>query len=138
MNDKTFEIGRLYYGFGYGSYSGSSQACVETVRYKGIVTLACTSSSCDTPYHFYAFEQVSFGGSYGGFDIPSLKQVQETVLTRDELVEYLRNDKKTEFAESVAKRIREELESLSEPERAAHSNVDRAIEIVRDRRYRAG
>jgi hypothetical protein len=120
MNDKKFEIGRLYYRFGYGSYSGSNQACVETVRYKGIVKLAHTSSSCDTPYHFYAFEQVSFGGTYGGFNIPSLEQAQESVLTRDELIEYLRDDKRTEFAESVAKRIKKELEPLSEPEHAAH------------------
>ncbi|HEV3344150.1 MAG TPA: hypothetical protein VG125_27490, partial [Pirellulales bacterium] len=119
---------RLYYRFGYGSYSGA-EACVETVRYKGIVSLACTSSACDTPYNFYAFEQVSFSGSYGGINIPSLKQAQQSVLTCDELIEHLRDHKRTEMVESQARRIEKGLEALSEPER--ETRIVTSIEQLR-------
>ena len=95
MNDKKFEIGCLYYRFGHGRHSGAGQACIETVRYKGIVSLPHTTSSCDTPYNFYAFEQVSFTSTYGNVNIPNLKQALESVLTCDELIEHLRGHQRS-------------------------------------------
>ncbi len=99
MGQGKYEIGRTYYQIGTTSLlegpNPPSVVVIETWFYQGYFKLDWNTTDCDIPHHFYVFqpfvsrEKTLDWPPEHGLKIPSLRGVELSMLTFDELISEL-------------------------------------------------
>ena len=86
---KELKIGALNYQCGCEYRDGDNALTASTWIYLGVISMKCTTSECDRPYHYYRFVELesyremqrdpTFAGNVA--NIPSLAQVAKQMLS---------------------------------------------------------